>query len=134
MALKWYSVVVDCSDVSAQAAWWADVLDWMVIFDTPEEAVIVPRHAEDKKLTAQEWTTVGPGLVFVPVIEGKTVKNRLHIDLAPHIEDDRDALVSSLLDRGAKRVDVGQDEEKATWTVLADPEGNEFCVLSARDQ
>ncbi|MDQ3382223.1 MAG: VOC family protein [Actinomycetota bacterium] len=134
MALKWYSVVVDCSDVSAQAAWWADVLDWMVIFDTPEEAVIVPRHAEDKKLTAQEWTTVGPGLVFVPVIEGKTLKNRLHIDLAPHIEDDRDALVSSLLDRGAKRVDVGQDEEKATWTVLADPEGNEFCVLSARDQ
>jgi hypothetical protein len=134
MALKWYSVVVDCSDVSAQAAWWADVLDWMVIFDTPEEAVIVPRHAEDKKLTAQEWTTVGPGLVFVPVIEGKEVKNRLHIDLAPHIEDDRDALVSSLLDRGAKRVDVGQDEEKATWTVLADPEGNEFCVLSARDQ
>ncbi len=134
MALKWYSVVVDCSDVSAQAAWWADVLDWMVIFDTPEEAVIVPRHAQDRAQSAQEWTTVGPGMVFVPVIEGKTVKNRLHIDLAPHIEDDRDALVSSLLDRGAKRVDVGQDEEKATWTVLADPEGNEFCVLSARDQ
>jgi hypothetical protein len=73
-------------------------------------------------------------MVFVPVIEGKTVKNRLHIDLAPHLTDDRAALVQSLLDRGATPVVVGQDEDKATWTVLADPEGNEFCVLSARDQ
>jgi hypothetical protein len=71
-------------------------------------------------------------MVFVPVPEGKTIKNRLHIDLAPHITDDRDALIDSLLARGATRVDVGQDES-ASWTVLADPEGNEFCVLSARD-
>jgi hypothetical protein len=134
MALKWYSVVVDCRDVSAQARWWAETLDWMIVFETDDEAAIVPRHAEDKKLTAQEWTTVGPGMVFVPVIEGKTVKNRLHIDLAPHLNDDRAALVQSLLDRGATPVVVGQDEDKATWTVLADPEGNEFCVLSARDQ
>ena len=76
---------------------------------------------------------VRSGLVFVPVPEGKTTKNRLHIDLAPHISQDRDAQIEDLLARGATRVDVGQDED-VTWTVLADPEGNEFCVLSSRDR
>ena len=66
-----------------------------------------------------------PGLVFVPVPEAKRIKNRLHIDLVP---DDRDAEVERLLALGASRADVGQDDE-VTWVVLADPEGNEFCVL-----
>ena len=61
------------------------------------------------------------------------MKNRLHLDLAPHITDDRAALIDALLARGATRVNIGQDESEASWTVLADPEGNEFCVLSARD-
>ena len=134
MALKWYTVVVDCKDISAQARWWADVLDWQIVFEQEDEVAIVPRHAEDKRLSAQEWTRVGPGLVFVPVPEGKTVKNRLHIDLAPHLSDDRDALIDELLAKGATRADIGQDKgEGTTWSVLADPEGNEFCVLSARD-
>ena len=64
--------------------------------------------------------------------DGKTIKNRLHIDLAPHTTDDRDAEIARLLAMGATRVDVGQSDD-ATWDVLADPEGNEFCVLSARD-
>ena len=71
--------------------------------------------------------------MFVPVAEGKQVKNRLHIDLAAHVDDDRDAQIQRLLDLGATQVDVGQDPEQVTWTVLADPEGNEFCVLSSRD-
>ena len=133
MGLKWYSVVVDCDDLHAQARWWADVLDWQIIFESDNEAAIVPKNAEDKRLTAEEWPNIGPGLVFVPVGEGKAVKNRLHIDLAPHVTDDRDALIESLLAKGATPADVGQDESAATWTVLADPEGNEFCVLSARD-
>ena len=62
------------------------------------------------------------------------VKNRLHIDLAPHTSDDRQALIDGLLDKGATRADVGQDDAKVGWTVLADPEGNEFCVLSSRDR
>jgi predicted enzyme related to lactoylglutathione lyase len=70
--------------------------------------------------------------VFVPVPEGKAVKNRLHIDIAPHTSDDRDAEIARLLERGATTVDVGQAADE-TWTVLADPEGNEFCVLSARE-
>jgi hypothetical protein len=134
MALKWYSVVVDCHDLHAQARWWADVLDWQLVLDSDNEAAIVPKHEQDRPIPAEEWTTVGPGVVFVQVPEGKAVKNRLHIDLAPHITDDRDALIESLLARGATKADVGQDDSKATWTVLADPEGNEFCVLSARDR
>jgi len=70
--------------------------------------------------------------VFVPVPEGKTVKNRLHLDFAPHTSQDRDAEIARLEALGARRVDVGQSEE-STWTVLTDPEGNEFCVLSSRD-
>ncbi len=134
MALKWYSVVVDCNDLHAQARWWADVLDWQLAFESDDEAAIVPRHAQDQRISAEEWTKVGPGLVFLSVPEGKAVKNRLHIDLAPHSTDDREALIESLLARGAARVDVGQDDSKVSWTVLADPEGNEFCVLSARDR
>jgi hypothetical protein len=133
MALKWYTTVIDCQDLHAQARWWAGVLDWQIVYEADDQAAIVPRHEEDRPLSAEEWPTVGPALVFVPVSEGKIMKNRLHLDLAPHITDDRDALIDSLLARGATRASVGQDESEASWTVLADPEGNEFCVLSARD-
>jgi Glyoxalase-like domain len=132
MALKWYTVVIDCQDLHAQAPWLGGVLDWQLAYEADDEAAIARKHEQDRPLSAEEWPAVGPGMVFVPVPEGKTIKNRLHIDLAPHITDDRDALIDSLLARGATRVDVGQDES-ASWTVLADPEGNEFCVLSARD-
>lgn len=76
----------------------------------------------------------GQGLVFVPVPEGKSVKNRLHSDVAAHTAQDRDAEIQRLIDRGATRVNVGQNEDEVTWTVLADPEGNEFCVLSNRNR
>ena len=62
------------------------------------------------------------------------MKNRLHIDLAPHVDQDRDAEIEALLAKGATRAAVGQDDDEVTWTVLADPEGNEFCVLSSRDR
>ena len=61
--------------------------------------------------------------------EGQTVKNRLHIDLNP---DDGDAEVARLMALGATRADVGQGPD-VTWVVLADPEGNEFCVLRRHD-
>lgn len=133
MALKWYTTVIDCQDLHAQARWWANVLDWQLVYEDDDQAAIAPKHEQDRPLSADEWPTVGPALVFVPVPESKTTKNRLHLDLAPHITDDRDALIDALLAQGATRVNVGQDEPKVTWTVLADPEGNEFCVLSARD-
>ncbi|MBN9150359.1 MAG: VOC family protein [Cryobacterium sp.] len=131
MAVRWYSIVVDCKDVAAQARWWAEVLDWRVAYESEDEWVIVPPRAleENHQVPLDEQ---GPGLVFVTVPEGKTVKNRLHIDLAPGPDDDQAAEVARLEALGATRVNVGQDESQVTWVVLADPEGNEFCVLSPR--
>jgi hypothetical protein len=131
MSLRWYTIVIDCHDVAAQARWWAEVLDWRIAFENPEEVVIVPPRAldETRDIPVEER---GPGLVFVPVPEAKTLKNRLHIDLAPRAGDDQAAEVARLESRGATRVDVGQSDT-ATWVVLADPEGNEFCVLSPRE-
>jgi catechol 2,3-dioxygenase-like lactoylglutathione lyase family enzyme len=131
VSVRWYSVVVDCNDVAAQASWWAETLGWAVAYQADDEVVLVPPHA----LAAGDRTPVeerGPGLVFVPVAEGKSVKNRLHIDLAPRAGDDQESEVQRLVGLGATRVDVGQGSG-STWVVLADPEGNEFCVLSPRD-
>jgi hypothetical protein len=72
-----------------------------------------------------------PDIDFVRVAEAKTGKNRVHLDVAPGLEDNRDAEVNRLIERGARRVDVGQGPE-VTWVVLADPESNEFCVLRPR--
>ena len=135
MTLKWYTVVVDCHDPQAQARWWAETLGWVVAYEAEDEVVLVPRYALEEPREVADldaWMRRGQGLVFVPVPEGKTVKNRLHLDLAPHTSQDRDAEIQQLVDRGATRVEVGQDDA-VSWTVLADPEGNEFCVLSSRD-
>ncbi|MEU1281119.1 VOC family protein [Streptomyces sp. NPDC005805] len=113
MAVSLYQISVDCHDPARLARFWCEVLDWRVLFEDPEEIVI---GAAPDAL---------PGMVFLPVPETKAVKNRLHLDLTP---DDRDAEVARILALGARRVDVGQGAD-ATWVVLADPEGNEFCVL-----
>jgi hypothetical protein len=137
MSLRWYTVVVDCHDVKAQSSWWAGVLGWETVYEADDEVVVVPPHMANTQLelgTEREVapTDRGPGLVFVPVPETKTLKNRLHIDLAPARDDDHEAEVRKLEALGARRVDVGQSGD-VTWVVLADPEGNEFCVLSPRD-
>jgi hypothetical protein len=134
MSLRWYSVVVDCHDVAAQARWWADVLDWTIIDEADDEVVILPRHITPESLSSTPWEQIGPGLIFGLVPEDKTVKNRLHLDLAPQLDDDQATMVESLLAKGATRADVGQNPDEVTWVVLADPEGNEFCVLSPRSQ
>lgn len=116
MSLRLYSVVVDAHDLQGQARFWAAVLDWNVIYEADDEMVVA---RDDNSY---------PALVFIPVPEEKVVKNRLHLDLAP---EDRDLEVDRLLGLGARRVDIGQGPD-VSWVVLADPEGNEFCVLSAR--
>jgi predicted enzyme related to lactoylglutathione lyase len=118
MPSQWYTTVVDADDPAAQARFWAAVLDYEIVYEAPDEVVI-----------AKDDHTY-PGLIFVPVPEPKTAKNRLHIDLNP---DDRDAEVERIIGLGATQVDVGQGDE-VSWVVLADPEGNEFCVLRAREQ
>src|SRR5919199_5014314 len=127
--LRWYSTVVSSRDHRAQAAWWARALGWQVFFEDDHEAVVVPGWAAEAA-AATPFDRVPPGLVFLPVPEPKTGKNRLHLDLAPSADSDHAAEVERLLDLGARRVDVGQGD--APWVVLADPEDNEFCVLTPR--
>jgi hypothetical protein len=117
MGLRFNSVVIDSRDPAGLARFWAAALNYQVLFDSPD-AVTVGRDQDTY-----------PALEFVPVPEAKAVKNRLHIDLSP---DDRDSEVDRLIGLGATRADVGQGFE-VSWVVLADPEGNEFCVLSARE-
>ena len=115
MSLEWEQIVVEAHDPAALGQWWRDALDWVVVNDDPSEYEIRP---EPDRM---------PGMLFVHKAEAKTIKNRLHPDFRP---DDRDAEVERLLGIGATRVDIGQGD--AAWVVLADPEGNEFCVLSSR--
>jgi hypothetical protein len=132
MALRWYSTVVESTDHRSLARWWAEALGWDVILELDSESIVVPPWA--RELSEElPFHRVPPGMVFVPVEHEKAGKNRLHWDFAPHSADDRDAEITRLVGLGATVVDVGQPAS-ATWTVLADPDGNEFCVLSARDE
>ncbi len=115
MALEWTQVAVDAADPKALGHWWAEALGWVVVGEYDDDELEI-RPAPDRL----------PGLLFVSVPEPKAGKNRLHLDFRP---TDQDAEVERLLALGARRADVGQQD--VTWVVLADPEGNEFCVLSA---
>jgi hypothetical protein len=132
VTVRWYTLAVDCRDAPALARWWAGVLDWQVRYEGDDEVVIAPRHAAEGRAADAPVEQRGPALAFGPVPEGKQVKNRLHLELAPRAGDDQEAEVSRLLRLGATRADVGQRGDES-WVVLADPEGNEFCVLSPRD-
>ncbi|MCH1884253.1 VOC family protein [Agrococcus sp. ARC_14] len=132
MALRWYSNVIETTDVSRLARWWAEVLDWQIAFDADDEVVLIPKWAAELQPTLR-FEQVPPGLVFVRVDHEKQTKNRIHMDLAPHTSDDRDAEIARLESLGATRIDVGQGPD-VSWTVLADIDGNEFCVLSSREQ
>ncbi len=115
MSLEWEQVIVDARDPVALGRWWQRALGWVVVDESHDEFEIRP--------TPEQL----PGLLFVSVSDSKSVKNRLHLDFRP---DDQEFEVGRLLSLGATRVDVGQGEQP--WVVLADPEGNEFCVLRQR--
>jgi catechol 2,3-dioxygenase-like lactoylglutathione lyase family enzyme len=120
MAIRMQCVCVDSNDPDKLAGFWAEVLGWRRTFEDADEVVLEPPAGSRED-------GVVPDLLFLRVPEPKSVKNRLHIDLRP---DDQDAEVARLERLGAQRVSVGQGED-ASWVVLADPEGNEFCVLRA---
>jgi predicted enzyme related to lactoylglutathione lyase len=110
-----HHIVIDAHDLSAQARFWTQVLNWKLLSERDREVVI--GAAEDAPV----------GICFMPVTDSKTVKNRLHLDLNPG-PDGREAEVERIVALGARQVDIGQTGTES-WTVLADPEGNEFCVL-----
>jgi len=115
MPVSLHHIVIDAHDLSAQARFWARVLNWNILSEREREVVIGPHD------------TAPVGICFMPVTDTKTVKNRLHLDLTSDPED-RDAEIERIVALGARRVDIGQSGSES-WTVLADPEGNEFCVV-----
>lgn len=116
MTLNWEELVVDSADCKALGQWWANALGWSIIYESDDELEI--QHADGAK----------PTILFLNNPDTKTVKNRLHLDFVP---DDQAAEVERLVGLGATRKDIGQRD--VSWVVMSDPEGNEFCVLSARN-
>ncbi len=113
MVLEWEQVVIESADCLALGRWWADALNWVIVDESPP--VVEIQVAPDQL----------PGMLFLETGGAKAAKNRLHLDFRP---DDQAAEVARLLALGATRIDVGQGED-VPWVVMADPEGNEFCVL-----
>jgi catechol 2,3-dioxygenase-like lactoylglutathione lyase family enzyme len=120
MGLRIQCVAVDANDPNKLARFWADVLGWRRTYDSADEVVLEPPAGSPED-------GVSPDLIFLKVPESKQSKNRLHLDLRPQ---DQRAEVDRLLGLGARRTSVGQGDD-VSWVVLADPEGNEFCVLRA---
>jgi hypothetical protein len=123
MATRLVHLLFDSADPLSAATFWAQALGWEAVDEGPDEAVASPPGLP------YPGTSAVP-LVFVSVPEPKAVKNRVHLDLTSTSLDDQAAKVERLERLGATRVDIGQGED-VTWVVLADPEGNEFCVLRA---
>ena len=127
MGSRLTEIVVDCHDPVAQAAFWAAALGYQVVRTEQGQVEVAPWEREPPDLAEQvRQAPAVPTLVFVAVPEAKTVKNRLHLDLRP-VDRSHEAEVERLIGLGARHADVGQGE--VPWVVLADPEGNEFCVL-----
>ena len=115
MTLFVNSLTVDAHDPASLARFWAAALDWPILFEAEDEVMIAPSD--------ERQPGVYP-MLFGRNADVKTVKNRWHFDLAP---TDQEAEVARLEALGARRADIGQGE--VSWVVMADPEGNEFCVL-----
>jgi hypothetical protein len=115
--LRIQALAIDTGDPSAIAAFWEAAIGWRRTYDSADEVVLEPPVGDP----------VGVDILFLKVPEGKAGKNRLHLDLRPK---DQAAEVARLEGLGARRVDIGQGSDK-TWVVMADPDGNEFCVLRA---
>lgn len=123
-------ITVDCAEPQRLAEFWCAALGFTVIDSRPDLIEIGSWEPTVERVRAEQMP---PTVLFVRVPEGKTSKNRLHLDLSP-IDGTTEEEVDRLCGLGAQRVDVGQRGDEG-WTVLADPEGNEFCVLrSLRDR
>ena len=114
-AIRFNEIVIDCSDPLTLAPFWAEALGYDI--GELEEDVASIEHPTDE----------GPAICFQRVPESKQGKNRMHLDLNVD-EDELESAVESLIALGASQIDVGQGVDRS-WVVLADPEGNEFCIV-----
>jgi predicted enzyme related to lactoylglutathione lyase len=115
MPVSVHHIVIDAHDLPRLARFWSQALGWPVLSEREREIVIGPD------------ATAPIGICLMPSAADKVVKNRVHLDLTASAEE-RDAEIERLVSLGARHVDVGQTGGES-WTVLADPEGNEFCVV-----
>ncbi|BBH16810.1 hypothetical protein Back2_10970 [Nocardioides baekrokdamisoli] len=119
MTLKITTATFDCDEALPLAQFWASLLGWHVFSDADPEILVAPSYPPPP----------GMCLLFIPVPEGKTAKNRIHFDLTP-TDSTRDAQVEVALAAGAQMIDDRRAiQGDGGWAVLADPEGNEFCIL-----
>jgi hypothetical protein len=117
MGIRIGALIIDSRDPGRLARFWAEVLNWVISQDEGLEWVVEPPAGSREDCVVAD-------LLFIKVPEPKTSKNRLHLDLRPEHQATEIARLEGL---GATRVDVGQGGDR-TWVVMADPEGNEFCV------
>jgi predicted enzyme related to lactoylglutathione lyase len=121
MATRIVNIIIATVNERALAAFWSALLGWRIVQDTPGEIDV--RAPE-----SLGWML---DLLFEPVTEPKTMQNRVHLDLASSSAEDQAAIIERARQLGARSVDIGQSG--VPWEVMADPEGNEFCVLEPRD-
>ncbi|WP_328884934.1 VOC family protein [Streptomyces sp. NBC_00316] len=124
MTSRFTELAVDCHDPESLAAFWREVLDFKVIDRNEVKVEIGSWVPTVEDVRARQMS---PTLLFIRVPEARTVKNRLHLGVSP-IDGSTDDEVTRLLGLGATKTDAGQDPDRS-WVVMADPEGNEFCVL-----
>ena len=129
MACRFSELVIDSRDPTALAAFWAAVLGYQELRDG-EDTLEGTVDGTVEIGPAEGFGGPAPTLVFVPVPDPTPGKVRLHIDVSP-TDRDQDAELERLLALGASLADVGQTGDEG-WHVLADPEGNEFCLLRRR--
>jgi hypothetical protein len=115
MPVALHHIVADTHDLPGLARFWTEALGWSVLSERRNEIVIGPD------------VNAPVGMCFMPVSDVKRVKNRVHLDVTTSAGA-RDREIERLISLGARRVEIGQTG-KESWTVLADPEGNEFCVI-----
>jgi predicted enzyme related to lactoylglutathione lyase len=118
MASEFRNITVDCTDARALARFWAEVLGWQVFSDDDPEVLVAPSFPH---------VGAGPTMLFIPVPEPRTVKNRMHIDIVPKTGT-RDEEVARLIELGAGLVEDHRRPDGLGWVWMADPEGNDFCV------
>jgi len=122
--LKIGYIVIDSKDTAVVSKFWEAVLGWKVTYLDETGAML-------ENATKLEDGSKFPPILFYKNPDQKSVKNRLHFDLQP---DDQAAEVLRIEGLGGKRIEIGQSADPATtWVVMADPEGNEFCVLKAQE-
>ena len=125
MASRVSHTTIDCSDAYALSEWWKQVLDYTDVPGDPNE----PGHEECMIL----HPATGHRLLFIEVPDRKTVKNRVHLDLAP-TDQRRDDEVERVRGLGATEVADHRRPDGTGWVTFADPEGNEFCVLRSDEE